>query len=146
MRVQSRFIVIPLCSKLRLVTKGGSGNDFSDPAERSYLDLNVDLSPYLAVAESLTLFSLIEEPSAGFRAGFFSRSGFDRANEGGPIQVGATLPASAGATESTRHAAYNNLASFQLFGRGLVGYGNADAVTTIESAVLSLALGILVSA
>jgi hypothetical protein len=34
----------------------------------------------------------------------------------------------------------------ELFGRLLVGYGNADTVTTIESGAVSLALGILIAA
>lgn len=146
MRVQSRFLIIPLCSKLRLVTKGGSGNDFSDSAERSYLDLEVNLSPWLPLAEGLTLFSLIEQPTSGFRAGFFFRSGFDQAHEGDPVQVGSTLPSSGGATESKRHSPYTTLTSFELFGRSLIGYGNADTITTVESGVVSLALGIVLSA
>lgn len=146
MRIQSNFLILPLCNKLRLVTKGGSGNDLSDSAERSYLDLNIDLSPYLPLAESLTLFSLIEQPTPNFRAGFFLRSGFDRPNEGSPIQIGATLPGSGGATESKRHTAYSTVTDFELFGRGLVGYGNADTYTTVESGVVSLALGLLISA
>ena len=135
---RSRFIVLPLVHQLRLVTKG---NAFGSPI---YLDLDLpDFTKLLPYAEGLTLFTLIESPSTNFRAGVFFRSGFNRSNEGSPIQLGATVPSSGGSTESKRHTEYTTIGNFELIGRIQIGYGN-DSGSAAETGILSAALGVKV--
>lgn len=135
---RDRFILIPLVNQLRLVTKG---NDISSPV---YFDLDVpDFSKYLPCAEGLTLFTLIETPTTNFRAGVYFRSGFNRNNEGSPIQLGANVPSSGGNTESKRHTEYTTVGNFELHGRLQIAYGNSTGSAN-ETGVISAALGIKV--
>lgn len=134
--MQSRVLVIPLCKKVRLVTAPAS-NDFTNPAERAYIELDVSDFVYLLPhAEEVTAVTLAESHAANLRWGIFAYSGFDRSSEGGVFQIGATVSANG----SLRHSPYNTLTSFLLESRVLLGYGyntgSAGAWSGLASAAL----------
>lgn len=134
--MQSRVLVIPLCKKVRLVT-APAVNDFTNPAERAYLELDVpDITWLLPHAEELTAVTLAENQSANLRWGVFGYSGFDRGSEGAVFQIGAAVSANG----SLRHTPYTTLTSFLLESRLLLGYGYATGSAGAWSGVVSAAL------